>query len=147
MARKPRIVDGHKMPDNLYPHPRKTPNRWRYKQPDESWFYFDAPIDQAIPAADKLNTQRDQSRPTKASPSKAGRLSFARHVQDFCSEREARDPTLCKKASWKDRKSYLNQLARDHAGTTVARVTLLEIQSYFKSVSFALYFISLSYAV
>ena len=128
MPRKPRIIEGLQLPENLYQHPRKQTGRWRYKQPDSSWYYFDAPIVAAIAAAETLNESRSISEKPKAP--KPGRLSFQKHIEEFAAEREKRDPSLASKASWKDRKGYLKKLAKDFAHTTVNRVTMLELQAY-----------------
>lgn len=121
------------MPNNLYQHPRKEPNRWRYRQQDESWYYFDAPTTDAIAAAEQLN--QDRQNHEKPKQPKPGRLSFTRHVDEFIKERENRDPSLQQKQSWRDRRGYLRKLAKDMQHTTINRVTLMDLQKYWDSFS------------
>lgn len=133
---KIRLVDGIQLPENLYQTPRKEPGKWRYKRPDGSYFTFPATTEEAVAAAKVLNDQfaaGGKPKPTKAP--EYGRLSLRRHVEDYIAERENRDPAIANKQSWKNRKGYLRQFATLHAGSSVARLTLLQIQDWWDTLS------------
>lgn len=133
---KIRTVDGLPLPANLYQTPRKEPGKWRYKRPDGSLFTFEASTEEAIAAAEGLNEQFSAG--AKRKPTTApeyGRLSLRRHVEDYIVERESRDPALQSKQSWKNRRGYLRQFANKHSGASVARLTLLEIQNWWDTLS------------
>ncbi len=136
MPRKSRTLDGFELPVNLYTHWRKIPNRWRYKRPDGSWYTFEAPIEDAIAAAVQLNEQFAAGAvPIEQTKPKPGRLSLERHVEEFITDRERRDPSLRSKQSWANRRGYLRQLAREFDGIPVHRLDLLTIQSWWDSLT------------
>lgn len=108
--KKPRLVDGIPLADNLYPDPRKRPGYWRYLRPDGSSKTFQATtVEDANRLAEEANALRGQDLPVDRR--RPAREATAYHVPQYVAYQERLNPGLKKKRSWDNVRYALNQFA------------------------------------
>lgn len=107
--RKPRLVDGVVLADNLYPDARKRPCFYRYRRPGgtDKTFQADTPME-ANSIAESNNARRTD--PLAFSAASRETLSF--HIPRFIEYRERQDQKLLKKQSWRNRKYALESFGK-----------------------------------
>ena len=109
-----RYHDGIELVANLYPHQRKEPKKWRYKNPkSKKWVHLKElmTVAEANQLATELNEMvADGFYERHATPSE--RLST--YVKQYQSYRERLDPTLVGLSSWYNRKTVMNKFAREN---------------------------------
>ena len=113
MARpkRPRLIDGIRLADNLYPDNKGRPGYFRYVRPNGSFKHFcAASVTEANAIAEEANALRETFRP--ADPL-VDRTSFAFYLARYIEEREEDDAGLAKKPSWRNRKYFLAQFCRE----------------------------------
>ena len=123
MARpkKPRIVDGVVLADNLYPTNR--PNYYRYKRPDNTWKYFSATALEANRNADIANANRANYVPAVKKNDTPSRNLLSFWIEQFIAHREETTPKLLVKASWQNRRYHLKALGKSFSTVTVGQMT------------------------
>ncbi len=132
MARpkKPRIVDGITLPDNLYKDPRGRPDYWRYRKQDGKDKIFHASFEDAIELAAACNKGGETSI-KKLAPIE----SLTKQTLLYMEYREEIDPSLPAKESWKTRQGYLRHLASAFPATPIQRLELLALQKWWDTLT------------
>jgi integrase len=110
--KKPRLVDGIPLADNLYLDAYKRPGVYRYLRPDRSMKTFRAAtVAEANAAAEEANSMRDQD--IAAPRAVPQRHQFAFHVPLYIAYMEKINPKLKGKSEWKNNQYAMHQLARE----------------------------------
>ncbi|WP_299943667.1 tyrosine-type recombinase/integrase [uncultured Microbulbifer sp.] len=137
MARpkKPRIVDGVELVDNLYPDPRKRPGYYRYLRADGSNKIFKASsVVEANKIASDANTIRDIIvPPTTHSPS---RQQLAYHIPLYIAYQQRLNPLLRDKKSWKNQVYALNQFAEQFNKFNLGQIAWVNISNWWDELTF-----------
>lgn len=136
MARpkKPRIVDGIALADNLYTGNR--PNYWRYRRPDGSWRYFTAVgVEKANKIAELNNARRDKM-PTARPRKRLSRDSLAYWVERYIEYREKVDPALETKDSWQNRIYALKAFGESMSTVSIAKLNRDKIDLWWIELTF-----------
>ena len=133
--RKPRIVDGVQLADNLYPDPRGRPGYWRYRRPDGSNKIFQAlSAEEANRLAEEANRLRDTVTPTFTMKRTPGREMLAYHAPLYVAYRERLDPSLAGKESWTNRRYAIEQFSGAFT-TPLGQITRDQIQCWWDDLT------------
>lgn len=132
--RKPRLIDGVQLVDNLYPDNKGRRGRYRYRRPDGSWKTFQAAsVEQANRAAEEANATRDTWRPMPKKDHRRGHLPY--YVDQYMTWREQTDPSLLEKRSWQNRRYALLQFADYFRATPVNQLTWPPIRDWWETLN------------
>ncbi|WP_295802176.1 tyrosine-type recombinase/integrase [uncultured Microbulbifer sp.] len=133
--KKPRIIDGIELVDNLYPDPRKRPGYYRYRRADGSDKLFQA---ETVAEANRIATEANALRDTAiATPARVpGRQQLGFHVPGYIAYQERLNPALTGKKSWDNRVYALHQFAEQFSGTPVGHITWQQISTWWDGLTY-----------
>ena len=131
--RKPRVVDGVELVENLYPDNRARPGRWRYRRPDGTWKVFQAAtVQEANRFATANNAARGHYVPVPPDKPQLGYLLY--YIPHYIDWRETQDPSLKSKRSWDNRKYDLYNLAETFAATPMNALRWEQIRDWWDTL-------------
>ncbi len=132
--RKPRIVNGAALADNLYPDNKGRPNHYRYRRADGSFRGFSAPsVEVANQLAIEANALRDTVTPQgKPAP---GRDQLAYYAPLYIAYRERIDPAISGKPSWRNRAYAIHQAAEHFNSLPIGKLDWGHLQSWWDALT------------
>lgn len=131
--KKPRIINGVTLADNLYPDSRGRPGYYRYRRKDGSDKTFCATsVELANLAAEEANALRDQEIVLEASAPRREHLAF--HVPLYVVYMERINPQLKTRSEWKNNQYAMHQLARRFP--LLASITHDALRSWWDELTF-----------
>lgn len=133
--KKPRIVDGVELVENLYPDPRKRPGYYRYRRADGTDKIFQArDVHRANEIAKSANANRDTI-VVKESRG-VGRRHLAYHVPLYIDYQQQLNPSLKGKRSWKNRIYALHQIAEHFRALPLGGITWAHISQWWDDLTY-----------
>lgn len=133
--RKPRLVDGIPLADNLYLDNKGRPGYYRYRRPDGTFTGFRADtVAQANAHAEDANRLRDITvAPSTVPP---GRQQLAFHVPDYINYQERINPALKNKRSWRNRVYALHQFAEHFSALPMGRLKWAGVSQWWDGLGY-----------
>ena len=122
---KQRYHNGILLAENLYPDNKGRVDRWRYKNPKtKKWANIPTPmtVEEANQLAEQSNQMIDDGFYDTHIPP-AERLS--NYIGEYIRYQESLDPSLCNKASWRNRKYAMHKFARQLEGLQMLEMTTI----------------------
>ncbi|MEM1113221.1 MAG: hypothetical protein AAGI11_15020 [Pseudomonadota bacterium] len=141
MARpkKPRVLDGVVLEENLFTDTRKRPGYFRYLQPSGKLKTFSVlPLTGADAAreANRMAAEANQERDSAPVLSKIPRESIAYQIPLYINWREKTESKLHGKASWENRKRALRGFGRDFQSLPLARIHWNALKDWWEELTF-----------
>ncbi|MCO1335978.1 tyrosine-type recombinase/integrase [Microbulbifer sp. OS29] len=134
--RKPRLMDGQELPENLYLDPRKRKNYWRYIRPDGSNLIFYATTAEAIRQAKQANRQRDlyERQPTSNETLWTARAgSLLDRYSHWVSWMELNHPKQATAARWLQKRRYVERMCEQLKNPMPHDLTLPVIREWWEA--------------
>ncbi|GAB3099912.1 hypothetical protein GCM10027217_18610 [Pseudomaricurvus hydrocarbonicus] len=127
------MVDGVKLEENLYPDNKKRTGHYRYLKPDGTFRHFTAEtVHQANSFAADANSRRAEY--TAKKPTRPQMTMLESYACDFIDERQAENPGLKNKASWRNRSYALKKFGRE-ISTPFSRLQRHHIEDWWRGLT------------
>lgn len=135
MARpkKPRVLDGIVLVDNLYPDPARRIGVYRYLQPAGTFKTFRA---ESVEEANALAADANSNRDYEPVLSKIPRESIAYQIPLYINWRQAQDKRMVGKPSWENRKGALRAFGRHFQDIPLCRLDWMRLKTWWEDLTF-----------
>jgi integrase len=131
--KKPRMINGVVLAENLYKDNFGRDGYFRYRRPDGSFFTFPCPSAQEANAlAKKANADRGLFVEKRRPPPRGSWGDLAGHYIEW---REKHDPELPKKLNWQHRRYMLHAFGRDFGDIPVKKLQRHHIADWWEELS------------